>query len=237
MSLITVRKKLPHALLLFALVMTVFAISGNAGRAAVVKPASNFLVLGMGYGDYIYNYDFTGQATNPNHVDWAASMLFWNDGFVNNVKDTFSSKYWCCTGFHPLPWSSPENDYLGNFYDGSGWVWDTDMGRKTGDPSENPCTLVDNHYRVYGPPSSDAMFTPRLGYFTIATTHIDKYEPCIFEYYTGSESTEKDLYNIAHSAGLDAHYDYAWWHNPEDWADSGGHYWHDDGYATYINIP
>ena len=62
-------------------------------KAAVIKgdketvAALSAFPLSMGYGQTIWNYDFTSQTVSSSGVDWAASMLFYNNASINKVKN------------------------------------------------------------------------------------------------------------------------------------------------------
>ena len=50
--------------------------------------------LGFGYGDSIYNYDFTSQTVSSSGVDWAVSLVFYNNAEIDKVKNIADGKYW-----------------------------------------------------------------------------------------------------------------------------------------------
>jgi hypothetical protein len=199
-------------------VLGLLALPAGAGAATT----SNLAPIDMGYGQTIWNYDFTQSPGAWNHVDWAVSVLFYNNAEIDKVKSAFGGAYWM--------FGSTMYAYMNN---GSGALYDQDSGRKTGTPS---CLGSTRHYREYAPPSSDRMgYNPDLGYYTFATTHYDHHELCN-DWYDDSEGTEADLYNRAVAMGWTAYPNYANFHNYE-WRDEGNHHWRNNGLATYIRVP
>lgn len=182
---------------------------------------SNLRTLGFGYGDSIYNYDFENQAVDSTHVDWATSLLFYDNANINKIKSILESSYWL--------FGSKENAYL----DDSGfWEWDQDGGMKTEIPT---CLGSDAHYRIYAPPETDDFYNPNFGYYLFGTTHHDHHELCD-SWYDNSEGTESDIANKMSSRGYYTRYDYAWFYNAQS-ETQGNHHWNNDGYATYIQVP
>ncbi len=201
-------------------VLVLAAGLGLAATRANSATTQNLMPLGMGYGDTIWNYDFTQVPGSYLHVDWAVSLLFYNNAEIDKVKNIASGKYWM--------YGSTEHAYMN---DGSGGVYDDDKGKKTDTPS---CLGSTRHYRIYAPPATDRMYNPTFGYYVFATTHYDHHEFCD-KWFDDSEGTEHDLYNLFHNKGYASYYDYAWFYNYE-WRNEGSHHWRNDGYATYIRI-
>jgi hypothetical protein len=205
-------------------VLAVMALGASLALSAPARAAttSNLGPLSMGYGQTLWNYDFT---TNPgawNHVDWAVSVLFYNNAEIDKVKNAFGGAYWIAGGRMYA--------YLNN---GGGGLYDQDSGRKTDTPS---CLGSTRHYREYAPPSTDRMgYNPSFGYYTFATTHYDHHELCN-DWYDDSEGTELSLYNRSRDKGWAAYHDYSYFSNYE-WRDEGNHHWRNNGYATYIRVP
>jgi hypothetical protein len=181
----------------------------------------NLTTLGFGYSDAIYNYDFENQAVDATHVDWAMSLLFYNNANVNKIKSILNSSYWI--------YGSSENAYLN---DSGSWEWDSDGGRKTAAPS---CTGSDAHYRVYAPSAFDDFYNPSFGYYLLGTTHHDHHELCD-AWYDDSEGTESDIARRMSARGYYTRYDYAWFYNAQ-FETQGNHTFNNDGYATYIEVP
>ena len=176
--------------------------------------------LGFGYGDSIYNYDFTSQTVSSSGVDWATSLLFYNNAEIDKVKNISSGKYWF--------YGSKMNFRLN---DSGFWEWDQDGGKKTDTPS---CLGSTRHYRVYAPAAFDNFYNPNFGYYLFGTTHYDHHELCN-SWFDNSEGTEYDLANLFSGKGYYTRYDYAWFYN-QQYGNQGDHHWDNDGYATYIRI-
>lgn len=185
--------------------------------------------LSMGYGDIIYNYDFT-TSSNASYrtVDWATSMLYYNNANVNSVKRIQQQDFNYYT--HGGPEYGYQVDAYGSNAQGGGY--DTDTGTKTDTPS---CFGSTRHTRTYAPSATDTMYNPGFGYFVYATTHIDHHELCN-DSYGDSENTERNLANLFASKGITTYYDYGYFYNRE-YRDEGNHHWNNDGYATYVRMP
>jgi hypothetical protein len=216
------RIKLYHAYLAAAICALVGGLA-LLPMGAFGATTSNLRTLTFGYGDTIYNYDFENQSVDSQHVDWATSLLFYNNANINKVKNILSGSYWLG--------GSRENFFGNNAYRGTGWVWDQDGGEKTDTPS---CLGSDSHYRVYAPPASDFFYNPGFGYYIFGTTHQDHHEFCN-SWYDHSEETEHDIANKMSGKGYFTRYDYAWFYNAQ-FNSQSNHYWDNDGYATYIKV-
>jgi hypothetical protein len=196
----------------------VLALATPQARAATTN---NLTPIGMGYGDSIWNFDFTQVPGSYLHVDWAVSLLFYNNAEIDKVKNIADGKYWF--------YGSTQHAYMD---DGSGGSYDADKGKKTDTPS---CLGSTRHYRIYAPTSTDRMYNPSFGYYVFATSHYDHHELCNASF-NDSEGTEHDLYNLFNGKGYASYYDWAWFYNPEQNRVEGDHHWNNDGYATYIRI-
>jgi hypothetical protein len=214
------RIKKRHLQLLAAVCALVAGIALLPGTV-IGSSTTNLRTLGFGYGDSIYNYDFENQAVDSTHVDWAMSLLFYNNANVNKVKGILEGSYWI--------YGSKENAYLN---DTGSWQWDQDGGMKTSSPS---CLGSDAHYRVYAPSGTDDFYNPNFGYYLFGTTHHDHHELCD-AWYDNSEGTESDIANRMSSMGYYTRYDYAWFYNAQ-FDTQGNHHFNNDGYATYIEVP
>ena len=193
------------------------AVLASTGRGA---STSNLRTLGFGYGDSIYNYDFTSQSVSSSGVDWAASLLFYNNAWVNKIKSIVSGKYWS---------SGSKMNFRLN--DTGSFVWLQDGGAKTDWPS---CLGSTRHFRVYAPPATDDFYNPTFGYYVFGTSHYDHHELCN-AWFDDSEGTEHDVANLFAGKGYYTRYDYAWFYN-QQYGDQGDHHWSNDGYATYISV-
>ena len=206
-----------------ALVLAVLALAGSVVAATRATGATtyNLTPIGMGYGDSVWNYDFTTQSgAGWNTVDWALSLLFYNNAEIDKVKGIVGGSYWF--------YGSTKYAYMN---DGAGGLYDSDGGKKTDTPS---CLGSSRHYRVYAPPSTDRMYNPSFGYYIFGTTHADHHELCN-SWYDDSEGTEYNLYSKFSSKGYSSYYDWGYFYNYE-WRDEGDHHWRNDGYTTYIRI-
>lgn len=196
-----------------------------SGPSAGAATAPQLTAISFGYGDSVWNYDFTTTSgASWRTVDWAVSLLFYDNATVNKVKAVTKQNfnYWTVGG----PMYSYQDD-------GSGGSYDSDRGVKTDTPS---CFGSTRHSRIYAPSSTDRMYNPTFGYYVFATTHIDHHELCN-DWYDGSESTEKDIGNLFRGKGYQVDFDYGYLYNTEQNRVEGDHHWDNNGYATYIRVP
>ncbi len=216
----------PMALAVIASAVISLAFTGKVTDAQA-STAQSLRVVSLGYGDYVYNYDFTAPQVNYRGVDWPVSLLFYNNASINSVKSRFGGLF----GYFLA--GSKEHAYVN---DGQGYVWDEDGGRKNGTPSLFGST---NHYRVYAPPTTDRFYNLSFGYYVIGTSHIDHNELQSFvgggDYYDGTETTEHDIGNRAAAMGLQTNFDYANFSNRQ-YGKQGKHNFQNDGRVTYIKF-
>jgi hypothetical protein len=201
-----------------ASLVLVVAFAAPSARAAT---SNNLTPIDMGYGDSIWNFDFTQVPGSYLHVDWAVSLLFYNNAEIDKVKNIVDGKYWM--------FGSTQHAYMN---DGSGGSYDGDAGKKTDTPS---CLGSTRHFRIYAPSSTDRMYNPSFGYYVFATTHYDHHELCN-AWFDDSEGTEHDLYNQFNGKGYASYYDWGWFYNREQNRVESDHHWNNDGYATYVRI-
>lgn len=215
------RRRRPLALAAAAALTAATAlVSAPAGAAT----APQLGPVSFGYGDTVWNYDFTTTSgASWQTVDWAVSLIFYNNATINKVKAVAQQNfnYWTVGG---SMYSYQD--------DGAGGSYDSDKGVKTDTPS---CFGSTRHSRIYAPSSTDRMYNPSFGYYVFATTHIDHHELCN-DSYDGSESTEKDLGNLFRSKGYAVYFDYGNLYNREQGRVEGDHHWDNNGLATYIRV-
>jgi hypothetical protein len=215
----------PKAIIRSLIVVALVLAAGGAvakPSAAATATSGNLRLLYFA-GDAIRNYDFTDQIVASNKVDWAVSLLFYNNAEINKVKNALGGQGFTITG-------SSENGRLSDD-GGATFVWDTDGGRKRGD-----CTAY-THFRIYAD-ADDRMYTPSMGYYLFGSTHQDWYE-CYFDARFGySETAEQQVNSAAVSAfGVANRYDYANFYNYEAYREESNHIWDDDGWASYVFVP
>jgi hypothetical protein len=217
--------------LLAAIIAGGSAFAAMAPDRSAAASTTHLTTIGLGYGDSIFNYDFSSQTADSTHVDWAVSLLFYNNASINKVKTILGSTYGACAS--TSIGCSAENARMN---DGSGYSWDTDRGRKN---TLAVCFGSSRHYRVYAPSAADHFYNPGFGYYVVGTTHRDNNELC-GSYYDDSEGTERTASNsvakVLLAKGYAVAQDYAWYANPES-GTQGNHRWSNDGYATYVNVP
>jgi hypothetical protein len=213
-------------------VATLLAAMGLAvGTVAVTAPAANAataasLKVLVFTNDQFYNYDFTSESASSTNVDWAVSLLFYNNAEIDYIKTVLSN--------NGAPYGAGGGTKHGRLLDTpASWSWDGDGGRKTA-----ACSFAGqhtNHYRIYADSDDRIGYTPNLGYWVFGSTHIDYQECTTGDFYDNSEVTEADVAKWAHYNGATTSSDYANFYNAQYNA-QGNHYWYNDGYATYIKV-
>jgi hypothetical protein len=175
--------------------------------------------------DAFLNYDFQSEDHASDNVDWAVSLIFWNNSSIDSIKEDLH--FWFPSSGDPM------HAYLNN---GAGWNWDTDSGIK-----EHYCTVVgDNvHFRIYGPPA-DHLYNRRWGFYNIATDHIDHNECNYIDKWSGeSEKAEGIIARVfgEYMGEQTVKRDWAYLENLQLPEQEGDHHWENDGFATKLRMP
>lgn len=214
-----------------AAVIALIALAAPQAAVSQTAKAGNFRVIKK-RGDGFRNYDLREKTVSRTKVDWAVSLLFWNDAEIDKVKSALSIKYDQEGG--------PMYARLKN--NGGAYVWDEDKGKKTtlcpGLPTQ-PSEAY--HYRIYATPDNDRMLNRVWGYYVFATTHID-HEECPggdATWFGRSEVAEEYLTGVATDAwGASAvRNDHRSFGNGEPFRREGNHIWDNNKYASYIQVP
>lgn len=215
-----------HTLFGLAVVCVACGVLALSAPGSAYTAQNLILVDFAGYGDQIYNYDFSSESATSTNVEWPIDLVFYNNATINGVKNMLSGTYW-------VP-GSEEYARLNNRYMGTGWVWDSDGGEKTGVPT---CWTTTKHYRIYAPSSLDAFYNPAYGFYVVGSTHEDIDEiPGCDAHYNYSEAVEQDIANIWRNLGHTTYYDDYWFAN-QQYDLQGNHHFDSDGYATYLHVP
>jgi hypothetical protein len=214
-------------LVALAVLLAVSAVAGVA-RYAHAASTSNLALLSL-REDRWRNYDFTEQTVSANRVDWAISLVFYNNATINRVKNFLDNEY-DQTG-------SRMNGRLSDNVN-NGYVWDQDGGRKTtacpggpGQPREA------RHYRIYAD-GDDRMYNLDWGYWVFGSNHYDIDEcpggaPAVFGY---SETAEGWITWRWRQNGHTAYDDWSSYSNREPYRVEGNHVWENDGYASALHV-
>ena len=202
-----------------------FLLANLWGLPAEASTASHLTVLTIS-GDSFWNYDFNSQRVSSTNVDWAMSMLFYNNAEIDKVKDFYHSGF--PHGGGPM---------YARLDDGGGWwVWDGDGGIKSAAcPSfGDPPAL---HLRLYAD-SDDRLYNTLWGYYVLGSTHMDKEECWTTRQFGWSEWIEGTFAAYARSHGWGTVYDdWLYWANWEPTHWEGNHYWDNDGMASTVYVP
>ncbi len=181
--------------------------------------------------DGFRNYDFNSQTVSSTNVDWAVSLMFWNNASINRIKNS---------GIGPLYDQSGSTQY-GRLRDttSTGFVWDGDGGRKTtlcpGAPGQ-PRNA--RHYRIYAD-GDDRLYNLDWGYWVFGSTHWDMDEcslsnPAWFGY---SENAEEWLVSDwINRTGWPAANDWSSFSNAEPYRVQGDHIWDNNAYASALRV-
>jgi hypothetical protein len=218
--------------LLLALCLVLATAAG--GRLALQRDAeaasTGKLALLYVNEDRFRNYDFTAQAVSATGVDWAISLLFYNNATINRVKSALGNEY-DQTG-SKMNGRMTEN--AGSTGVGGGYVWDEDGGRKT---TKCPGLVTQpsqaRHYRIYAD-GDDRLYNLSWGYYVFGSTHYDINEcsltqPAWFGY---SETSEGWIAQRWRQNGRSAVEDWSSFANAEPYRVEGDHIWENDGLAT-----
>lgn len=226
--------------------LLLLAIAGPANAWTPTSGQLHWKQLSPG-GEWFLNYDGKKNKKRTDR-DWPVTLIFWNNGLVDKVKDKFDDDD---TGSFKDTGSRVHMGYKNGPYTKAP-RYDGDKGKKTkcifNESETGPGTgggaKEDYHYRVYGPPG-DYFSDPRYGKYTVATTHVDHGEDegaCGGRRYFGrSERVENHIGNLASSLGLPVRTDHYPLGNHEDFqrVDANGetHIWSNGGSATTIRFP
>ena len=166
--------------------------------------------------DSFRNYDFLPNPTlvRADRVDWAVTLLFFNNANVAKVKIfLFSGSTMYC-----------------RYDNGPGFQLDGDDGSKS---VACPATGYAYHYRVYG-----RLYNTDWGYYVFSTTHADHDECNPFYNSFGSmeDETENYVAGVFRNRGYKIQPNFRSFSNYEAPRTEGDHRWNNDGYATAVNI-
>jgi hypothetical protein len=192
---------------------------------------------GGGFGSELWIDDIG--APSSNGVACAATMVFYNNAWVNKVKNM----YYGMADF--AVW-----DYA-LLNDGNGWIWDQDRGTKTHYPIDPLVYLpppidanVLMHLRVYAPNPPDYMENSAWGKYVIGTTHCDEFPENPFggTWHGYHEVAEEFFADWAIDDGYTVFEDWTSFYNEEDYRvdvqpDGFICIWENDGYATAVYVP
>lgn len=173
--------------------------------------------------DRFRNYDFNSKTDSSSNVDWALSMLFYNDAEVDKVKDILSP-----------PYNFSGGSKYARLDEGSGWLWDKDGGRK--DIYCPSYQTEARHMRIYAD-SNDRLYNVSWGYYVLASTHKDWQECWFGSEFGWSEETEDIFADFLDEEGYTVFEDWNYWYNYEGSRWEGNHYWSNNGYATAVYVP
>jgi hypothetical protein len=195
-----------------------------AGGTAWNAPA----LLDFGQGDYVYNYDFETTTVAQNNVDWAMSIIAYNNASINKFKSTMDNFNYGATSSDAKHASLHDagNTPAGYF------EWDNDKGKKI---ILCPAWNSTPHYRVYAD-SNDYLYQTGRGAYVLASTHRDRDE-CGGgnKAFYDSETVEGGITN-----NLDTYYtvyhDRYFWNNYEPYRSQGTHIWDNNGYGSYVDM-
>lgn len=214
---------------LIALAAAVAACAPAVAHAATAR-SGNLTTLTV-REDAFRNYDFLSQSVSSTNVDWAVSLMFWNNASINRVKNSSIGPLYDQTG-------STMNGRLRDSTS-TGYVWDQDGGRKTTKCPGAPFNPREaRHYRIYAD-GDDRLYNLDWGYWVYGTTHWDIDEcslsnPAVFGY---SENAEEWLVSDwSARTGWGAANDWSWFANSEPFRVQGDHVWDGNGYASSFYV-
>jgi hypothetical protein len=221
-------------------ILIVVASVGGATAATPTKAASTQEVYVLEIAeDRFFNYDFEERISSKWGVDWAVSLLFWNNATIRRVKQILANEYDRVGGdMHGLfaetigPYQNPN------------YQWDTDAGRKTtlcpggaGQPDWA------RHYRIYadelGEGGDDRLYNMYWGYWVFGADHYD-FEECpggAISTFGYSENAEDWITWRWRENGFGATDDWSSFYNYEPYRVEGNHIWDNNGLASALYVP
>ncbi len=208
------------------LTLATLALTLALGAGHTLGATAQNLHIVSASGDQFWNYDFlsTQCCPPPNNVDWAFDLIFWNNATINKVKNGLENPYdqggLCASGMNA------------RLNDGTGWVWDSDSGKKT---TCCPVTGSAYHFRVYAD-SDDRLYSTLFGYYVLGSTHIDHAECGSGSWFGYSEDAEAYLRQHVPS-GWTVNANSYNLENNEPLRAEGNHIWQNNGYASKIRVP
>jgi len=204
------------------------------------------------YEDQLYNWDFSETRVDMNIADWPITIVFYGDATKAKVADALKSRGWSswipASKMHAL--INDRDPYYGT----NNWFWDEDKGlkkreripqsimeifaRACKDPYLNRTWDVFIHIRLYANPKTGYIFSPWLGKYIIASTHLDGLYTIgplpIAEVWSGLSSYAEIK---VHSTFNDVRVNAINLYNADQTCRRvGRHYNLNDGYATLIKI-
>jgi hypothetical protein len=192
--------------------------------------SGNLKILAM-REDRFRNYDFRSRTVARDNVDWAVTLMFWNNATINRIKNS---------GIGPL-YDQTGGTMYGRMREGTvaGYVWDADGGRKTTKCPGAPFQPREaRHYRIYAD-GDDRLYNLSWGFWVFGTTHFDINEcsltqPAFFGY---SEDAEGRLVSAWNSrTPWPATNDWASFFNAEPFRVQGDHIWDNNARASLFYV-
>jgi hypothetical protein len=179
--------------------------------------------------DTIFNYDFNSTNATSTNVDWAVTLLFYNNATINRVKSDMDQ--WSPNFIN----SSFEKKHMRQNI-GAGNVWDQDGGKKH--PACPAPGVSAPHYRIYAIGTSERLFNRQWGFWVPGTTHRDWNEcPPVKKRHGYSEAVEELLLrDVADNTTVIS--DSVFMLNDEPLRKEGGnHTWLNNAFASQVRIP
>ena len=178
------------------------------------------------------NFDFTRQTDSRFRVDWAIDFIYFGNATVDKVQSAMTLFLPCQSGLCQAPM------YMHLSTDsGATLNWQTSTGMKQ---SLSACTPGTNlHQRIYAPDNT-SFYNRSWGHYVIGTTHFDYREFC------GGWSGKSE--RAERMACFDANYvfqptgGFCWYDGGPNLRNAmanvnvNGHWWMNDGKATYTLV-
>jgi hypothetical protein len=137
------------------------------------------------YEDQFYNWDFNDTRVGISTTDWPITIVFYGDATKAKVADALRWRGYLIPGSYMYALINDRDPYYGT----DNWFWDSDNGlkkyerisqpvmellaRECKDPYLNSTWDVFIHIRLYANPDTGYIFSPWLGKYVIASTHLD----------------------------------------------------------------
>jgi hypothetical protein len=155
---------------------------------AYLGPATldNFGLVWL-YEDQLYNWDFSDTRVDISITDWPITIVFYENATKAKVAEALKSRGW--SSWIPVSEMYALINDRDPYYGTNNWFWDKDKGlkkyeripqsimeifaRACNDSYLNSTWDVFIHIRLYANSNTEHIFSPWLGKYVIASTHLD----------------------------------------------------------------
>lgn len=238
-------------------------LGGPYSIADNTAPYNSFHKLDFGHGDYVYNWDFTGEDTSSTNVDWGMRFIFKGNASINTVKDKLDGQK-NDPGITPefgsmslgkrVDIASSKDAYVDDGPEREKVInrirnqvlytskWDSDRGIK----DAIDCDWNWGHMRLYANSDKDKNYNATYKFYVVASIHRDyEWNNCRMKF-TGLESDEDKWIKRIKDNLVNTTYNWTIQEENFNWKNSAAkgyigvgtsHQYHSDGMGSTVTIP